>query len=584
MPERVGVVIVNYNSGGYLLRCLEYLCRSLEPLSIVVVDNNSTDNSLNSVEGFDSGENDLNVIKHETNRGFSVAVNIGRKNLDCEYLMLLNPDSQVHPHSVSSLRDVLKEHPEAGIVGALVFNEDGTEQRGCRRNEPTIARSVVNALGLRQFLEGVDLTGDALPDKPFAVDAVSGSAMMARTRYFDEIGGMDESYFLHCEDLDVCRKMRDAGHHVLFEPRVSIFHRQGGSTGANFRKIEKLKHQGMMRYYLSYYGNNLFFSRFIAPLLVWSHYFASIARDHLATVTGMGRSPDSSDIFPFDFSQPAILVSGASTDVGNALLSELKSIDKQVIALTRVSGRRKNSDRIRWLNTEYFSYAASADHPKFDEWIHVAPIWTAKEIEKVFTRGLPKRMIGVSSSSVEVKSESNDPSEKEVVDRLMAGELWFARFAKSCGATFTLLRPTMIYGGPTNKNINLVKRIISLVGCFPLVGSGSGKRQPVHFQDVASACKQLLGYPNARERYNIAGGNQLSYREMVEKVFYNLGKRPRFIVVSRSLARNAVWLLGKVPGLSRISPESVDRMLVDQTFSIEDAKNDFGFNPRDFNP
>ena len=195
MPERVGVIVVNFNSGGYLLRCLQCLSRSREPLSIVIVDNNSHDNSLAMIADFDPGDHDLKVIRSDANNGFSVGVNTGREELDCEYLMLLNPDCQVHPHSVSSLRDVFDEYPDAGIVGAMVFNEDGTEQRGCRRNEPTIGRSIVNALGLRRYLEGVDRTGEPLPTDPVVVDAVSGSAMMIRSQYFDEIGGMDESFF-----------------------------------------------------------------------------------------------------------------------------------------------------------------------------------------------------------------------------------------------------------------------------------------------------------------------------------------------------------------------------------------------------
>ena len=584
MPERVGVIVVNFNSGGYLLRCLQCLRKSREPLSIVIVDNNSHDDSLAMIEDFDPGENDLKVIRSDANNGFSAGVNTGRDELDCEYLMLLNPDCQVHPHSVSSLRDVFDEYPGAGIVGALVFNEDGTEQRGCRRNEPTIGRSVVSALGLSHFLEGVDRTGEPLPTDPFTVDAVSGSAMMIRSQYFDEIGGMDESFFLHCEDLDLCKKIREAGHLVLFDPRVSIFHRQGGSTGTSLRKVEKIKHQGMMNYYLKHNGGNLIYTKFIAPLLVWSHYIFAIKKDLFRSVDYDGNYSDSSYLVPMDFSKPAILVSGASTDVGEALLSELGELGRPVVALTRNTSGRKNTGNVQWLNNNYFSCAPTSDHPILDDWIHVAPIWTASEFKKVFTRGAPKRIIGISSTSAEVKSGSKDDSEKKVVNKLIEGEHWVASFASDNGAKYTLLRPTMIYGGPTNKNINLLKRIINLIGFFPIVDSGSGKRQPVHVHDVANACKLLLGHVDAQEHYNIAGGNQISYREMVEQVFCSLGKRPKIIVVSRSLARKVLWFLGKVPGLPTISPESIDRIQIDQVFSIEDARRDFGFNPREFNP
>lgn len=583
MNNRIGVVIVNYNSGQYLRRCLENLCLSDQRLSIVIVDNNSDDQSLRAIEGFNTGEHSLNIVRNDQNVGFSCGVNIGRNHLDGEYLMLLNPDCQVHPHTLKMLCKTFEENPGAGVVGTLVFNEDGTEQRGCRRNEPTIIRSIVTALGLSGYFIGVDQTGKVMPDQAVAVDAVSGAAMMMRLKIFDQVGGMDESYFLHCEDLDVCRKVREAGHSVLFEPRVSVFHRQGGSSETSYQKVEKLKHQGMMNYYRKFYDRDILYSKIIAPILVWSHYAFSLFRRRLTPKLPTDLF-DVPQMIPFNFDQSAVLVSGASTDLGEALLRKLLVAGNQVVAVSRSTARRPQSGQLRWLNSAYFSLAPAADHPKLDQWIHVAPIWTAREFAGAFTRSAPERIIAVSSTSAVVKSDSDNQKDQQVVAKLLAGEEWVARYAESVDADYTLLRPTMIYGGPRNKNINLVKRVIRLLGFFPIVGAGSGKRQPVHVDDVADACRILVGKRDALGRYNIAGREQLSYREMVERVFASLEKNPRFVVVSKSLARNILKLVSKMPGLSMFTPEIADRMSADQDFSIDDAIRDFGFDPREFNP
>ncbi|MGI9318055.1 MAG: glycosyltransferase [bacterium] len=586
MNKRIGVVIVNFNSGLYLKRCLDSLCHSDEALSIVIVDNNSSDHSLEPIKRVDTGDHSLKVVRNETNIGFSCGVNIGRSHLDCDYLMLLNPDCQVHPRSIKAIAEVLSEHPEAGVVGALVFNEDGTEQRGCRRNEPTIARSIVSALGLSNHFEGVELTGKELPDHPISVDAVSGSAMMLRSMFFDEVGGMDESYFLHCEDLDLCRKMREEGHTVLFEPGISVFHRQGGSGGASFQRVEKLKHQGMMKYYLKYYGDNILFGRILAPFLVWSHYAVAIFRFKLNSIFHDQDLSEAEDVFPLTFSKPAILVSGATTDVGELLLANFAETEKMAVAVavSRSTNKRVQSENVRWLNSNYFLQAPAADYPHFDQWIHLAPIWNANLFERYFTCGAPKRIVALSSTSAEVKSASTSPKELEVVEKINEGEQWLTNYAKGIDASCTVLRPTMIYGGPQNKNINLVKKMIKLLGCFPIVGQGSGKRQPVHAQDVADACRIILGQSNVGQQYNIAGREVMSYREMVERVFASLGKSPRFIPMSRGFARVLLSIASRIPGFSMLSPEVADRMSADQNFPIDDAINDFGFDPRKFNP
>ena len=227
------VVIVNYNSGRFLEVCVDSVCRSDCSLEIIVVDNASTDGSADFLSNLTTSDVSLQVIRNEENRGFSAAINRGVGDSKSENILLLNPDCLVFPHTIRLLSEALDADASAGIVGGLVFNFDGSEQRGCRRREPTLARSLGKVFRRHTFaaeLNQVDMTDEPLPEKRICVDAVSGSFLMIRRTTFSDVGGMDEDFFLHFEDLDLCRRVRDVGWKVVFVPDISIFHYRGGSS------------------------------------------------------------------------------------------------------------------------------------------------------------------------------------------------------------------------------------------------------------------------------------------------------------------------------------------------------------------
>ena len=578
----IGVIVVNFNSGPYLARGVGALLRSDCPLKVVIVDNASMDDSLRAVSRLDPGNHELVTLSNAQNLGFSRAVNRGLGEIDTELVMLLNPDCEVHPHTIGRLAKTFDGHAEAGIVGALVFNENGTEQRGCRRREPTLWRSIVTSLGLGRRLPGVDMTHEPLPPVATAVDAVSGSAMMLRLDRLREIGGMEESYFLHCEDLDICHRMRNAGYQVLFEPGVSLFHRQGASGGASRQKVERLKHDGMLNYYRRHYHRGTGLTLRLMQGLIGLRYRLTLLLDRLPGPGGRSAAADTPP--PADWEQPWMLLSGAGSDVGAAMVRRLHRTGTRCIALTRSTTANAGRSGLRVLSTEYFDKAPADDLPRFDKWIHLAPIWTWQKFEAVFARGRPRRIVALSSTSVVTKADSGDARERAVVEALYDGEKGIARFAIGNRASLAILRPTMIYGGPNNRNINLLKRIIRWLRVFPMVGEGAGLRQPVHASEVADACLSAMEHERVSGVYTIAGGEVLSYREMVTRVFESLGIRPRFISLSGQTARKLVGLVGRLPGMDMLSVEMLDRLERDQAFSNENAIRDFGFGPGPFKP
>ena len=580
---QIGVVVVNYNSGPYLSRCIGSLLRSDRRLRIVIVDNASEDTSLQDAARVDPGDHELVTVRNDNNLGFSKAVNIGAAQLQTRLVMLLNPDCEVHPHTLGRLAATFDRNEGAGVVGALVFNEDGTEQRGCRRREPTLKRSIITSFRLGGVLQGVDMTHEPLPPVASTVDAVSGSAMMMRLDRFREIGGMEESYFLHCEDLDICHRMRNAGYQVIFEPGVSLFHRQGASGSASRKNVERLKHDGMLNYYRRHYHSGPRITLHIMEVLLWIRLHVTLLVDRLPTRDRDMASPEMLPSIGGD--ELRLLLTGASSDAGAAVIHRLRSKNEiPCIAITRNPRRGAGRGAVRILSTEYFEKAPLDDLPLFRSWLQLAPIWTWRNFETVFRRGKPTRIVALSSTSVVTKADSDDPKEKAVVEALQDGERGLSRFAIRCKASVAILRPTMIYGGPRNRNINLLRRWIRWFRFFPLVGEGSGERQPVHADEVADACLAALARDGVSGVYTIAGGEVLSYRDMVLRVFESLGIKPRIVTLSRGTADILVRLTGKLPGLDMLSGQMLDRLDRDQSFSNASASRDFDFRPGPFNP
>ena len=261
MSPLVSVIIVNYNAGDALSRCVRSVATTEEDLEIIVVDNASSDNSVDTVRLADTGKKPLHVIQNTRNVGFASACNQGTARARGEFFLYLNPDCIVEPATVPALLQVLRTHPRAGMAGGLILNPDGSEQRGCRRSVPTPWKSLVNSLGLKR-LAGLNrkvfadfrLDGEPLPENPVPVDAVSGACMMVSREACEDVGPMDEGYFLHCEDLDWCMRFRQRGWEIMFVPRARLLHHKGGCSSSRPYFVEWSKHKGMTRFFRKFFA------------------------------------------------------------------------------------------------------------------------------------------------------------------------------------------------------------------------------------------------------------------------------------------------------------------------------------------
>ena len=249
---RVAAVTVNYNTGKLVQELVESLVGQRQLAHATVVDNASADGSADFLDQVHDPR--VTLVRNPENRGFSAACNQGAANGDTPYLLFINPDCRLAAGALARLVEVLDRHPNVAMAGPLVLNADGSEQRGCRRFLPNPRRAVMRVLHLHKpdkdgKVAGFDLTGTPLPDKPTPVEAISGACMLIRREAFRQVGGWDEGYFLHCEDLDLCMRLKRASQRVLFVPDAVVSHAQGASSKRRPVFVLWHKHRGMWRYY-----------------------------------------------------------------------------------------------------------------------------------------------------------------------------------------------------------------------------------------------------------------------------------------------------------------------------------------------
>lgn len=253
----LSIVIVNYNSGEHLPKCLVSLEKNLQGVDheVVVVDNASTDGGVAKVKAaFPS----VNFLENLQNLGFSAANNQGIKKATGEYVLLLNHDTEVKEGAIQNLLEFMEKYPEAGACGPKVLNSDGSIQHQCKRGFPTPLSILFYISGLSKRFPKNPLFGHYLmthldPDKVNEIDSLSGACMLIRKSILDKIGGLDTSFFLYGEDIDLCYRIKEAGWKIYYVPQAEIIHYGGVGSRTMSSKGIRAFHESMFIFYDKHY-------------------------------------------------------------------------------------------------------------------------------------------------------------------------------------------------------------------------------------------------------------------------------------------------------------------------------------------
>lgn len=252
MP-RATVIIVNWNTRELLVRCLESVASTTGDLDLetIVVDNGSTDGS---PEMLRARFPQVRLLANRENVGFGRAVNQAAAATDSPYLLLLNSDARLLPGALQSLLRVAESRPRAGVVGARICNPDGTVQAS-HVSFPTLGREFLVLSGFGRLLFGpwYPSHGPRKNRHPQAVDWVSGACILARRTAFEAVGGFDEGYFLHGEEMDLCYRMQANGWSVWYQDEAKVLHEGGGSSrGGDRSSIELHLYRGRLRFFVKH--------------------------------------------------------------------------------------------------------------------------------------------------------------------------------------------------------------------------------------------------------------------------------------------------------------------------------------------
>ena len=261
---KISVVIVNYNVKYYVGQCIDSVRRALQGIDseIIVVDNHSRDGSvdyLSKIEG-------VRIIESGHNLGFSKANNIAIRQSTAEYVLMLNPDTIVAEDAIRMIIDFADSHPQAGGIGVRMHNDWGTTARESRRGLPSPMTSFYKIIGLSKRLPqhrkyGRYYMGWLPWNSPSRIEVVSGACFLVRRKALDEVGLMDEDYFMYGEDIDLSYRLLKGGWENWFVP-ADIIHYKGESTQKTSFNYVHVFYNAMLIFMRKHYSH-------LSWLIIW---------------------------------------------------------------------------------------------------------------------------------------------------------------------------------------------------------------------------------------------------------------------------------------------------------------------------
>ncbi|MGA8277042.1 MAG: glycosyltransferase family 2 protein [Rhodanobacteraceae bacterium] len=283
VPGLASVIVVAADSGPLLGDCVNQVLASSALVELILMDNASTDGWPQRTAAAHAGDARFRLFRNGANLGFGPACNLGAARAGGDILVFLNPDCLIEAETIAGLRRIIEEDTSLAVVGITLCDVDGHPARGNRRREPTLRRAFMTISGLARLeprwpaFAGVEMLSARVPDASIEiVEAVSGACLCLPREAFERLCGFDQAYFLHCEDLDLCRRARDSGARVAIAGALRARHVQGSSSGAHPIFVARHKHRGMWRYFRKFdpaARNPLL--RALVWCGIWSHFVLS---------------------------------------------------------------------------------------------------------------------------------------------------------------------------------------------------------------------------------------------------------------------------------------------------------------------
>lgn len=285
----LSIIIVNYNVKEFIQNLLESIKSASKKISteVIIVDNASDDGSNELIRQKYPG---VKLIVNSRNLGFSKANNLGLKEATGKYLLLLNPDTLVKEDTFEKMIAFFESTPDAGMAGCKLLNTDGTLQLACRRGFPGPWASFTKVTGLSTLFPGSPLFARYNltyldENKTYSVDAISGAFMMMRREVYEKTGGLDETFFMYGEDLDLCYRVNKAGYKVYYVHSTEIIHYKGESTKRSNLNEVKVFYEAMHIFVKKYYAGSWFLLLFLRSAIFFREMIAFLGKRKLVMLS-----------------------------------------------------------------------------------------------------------------------------------------------------------------------------------------------------------------------------------------------------------------------------------------------------------
>ena len=267
---KLSIVIVSYNVRAYLEECLQSVWKALEGIEgeVWVVDNNSQDDS---VETLRRDYPWVRLVANTENMGFARANNLAIRQSQSDYVLLLNPDTVVEEPTLRGVLDFMDAHPEAGGAGVMMHNADGTLAPESRRGLPTPWVAGLKMLGFtkRYYMSHLPW------DQPGRIDVISGAFCMLRRKAIDQVGLLDEDFFMYGEDIDLSYRLLKGGWQNWYLP-FSITHYKGKSTQKTDYRYVHIFYQAMLIFFRKHYCHLSFFYAIPVKMAIYFRAFIAL--------------------------------------------------------------------------------------------------------------------------------------------------------------------------------------------------------------------------------------------------------------------------------------------------------------------
>lgn len=251
--KRISIVMVSYYTGPSLMESVPAVLADPDILELIIVDNGNTASARERLWALAKGERRIRLVQGQGNVGFGRACNYGARLAKGDYILFLNPDAVIEKGTAMTMAECGDGLTRPWIAGGNLQTVNGVEQRGSRRSALTPMAAVVSFTPLHKLpgFKSIHLEHLPLPEGPVEMPIVSGACLMVDRESFDMLGGFDERYFLHVEDIDICRRAKLSGGDVFFVPDAKVMH-YGSTSKARIVRVERNKFHGFIRYFWDY--------------------------------------------------------------------------------------------------------------------------------------------------------------------------------------------------------------------------------------------------------------------------------------------------------------------------------------------